>query len=350
MKPSQERALREAVQQIDYLNPQFSFKALRATAEEISELTEANVESSYGFLLRGAVQEFANDAYNDHPTIYQQLVTPVTSGKLAEQYGGLYRGTMPEETEAGEDFKESRFKGFEREIRNRKFGKIERFERELFDDDMTGQVRRRAGEMGEGYKTFEEIYCLYRLFQKTGEEEGVTVSASTYNGGAGVGTLYHADYGNKPSSYARLSQGKVEDAHVAMRNIKDPMNRKFVVVPRLLVTSTYDELEAKRIVGSPAMANDTSSAGSLALRINPLAGTYTPLSSVFVPAYAWLIGDPKKGWVFQRRDPIEVSQENPGSGDSFKKEIWAFRIRSRWEMDCVEPRFAYLGNDGSVTT
>jgi CxxC motif-containing protein (DUF1111 family) len=73
------------------------------------------------------------------------------------------------------------------------------------------------------------------------------------------------------------------------------------------------------------------------------------MSSVFVPDYAWGVGDPKKGFVFQRRDPLEIVQENPASGDSFKKEVYAYKIRSRWEADWVEPRFFYLGNDGTVT-
>jgi hypothetical protein len=344
MKRSVEKALREAVSEIDFLDPDFSFRALRDVAENVSELTEANVESSYGFLLRGAVQEFANDAYGDHPVIYPNLVTMVDSTKLSEQYGGLYRSTLPEELDAGEEFKESNFKGFEREIRNRKFGRVEKFERELFDDDQTGQVRRRAGDMGEGYKTFEEIYVLSRLFGSTTSQEGVDIPTTSY------GTLFSTTIGNKPSAYGLLSQTTLETAHVKLRQITDPTGRKFVVIPRLLVTSVEDELEATRIIGSPLMANDTSSAGSAALRINPLSGRYTPLSSPFIAARAWGLGDPKKGMVFQRRDPIEITQEIPGSGDSFKKEIWAFRIRSRWEADWVEPRFFYLGNDGSVTS
>lgn len=346
MKPSQEKALKEVASQIDYLDPSFSFRALYQAAEKVSELTEANVESSYGFLLRGAVQEFANDVYQDHPVIHPDLVAYVDSSKRTEVYGGLYRSSLPEETEAGEEFKESNFKGFEREIRNRKFGRVEKFERELFDDDQTGQVRRRAGAMGEGYRTFEEIYVLNRLFGLARSEEGVEVPASTY----GSGTVFSTAIGNRPSTFVRLSQAQIELAHVAIRNIKDPMGRKFVVVPRILICSTIDELEAKRILGSPQMANFSSdaTAGPMAMRINPLFGQYTPMSSPFVVDKAWALGDPKKGFVFQRRDPIEITQENPASGGSWRQEVYAYKIRSRWEADWVEPRFLYLGNDGSV--
>jgi hypothetical protein len=316
-------------------------------AEQTAELIEANVESSYGYLLRGAVQEFATESYQDHPVIYPNLVTPIGSTKLTEVYGGLYRSALPSETDAGEEFQETNFKGFERELRNKKFGRIERFERELFDDDQTGQVRQRAGMMGEGYRTFEEIYVLNRIFNTARTEEGVDVPASTY----GSGTVFSTTIGNRPSSFARFSQSKLEEAHIGIRKITDPVGRKFVVVPRVVVSSVDDELEVKRTLGSPLMpaAGTAATADATALRINPLAGAYTPYSSTFVKQYAWGVGDPRKGFVMQRRDPVEVQQETPGSGDSFKKEIVAFRIRSRWEADWVEPRFFWLGNDGSVS-
>jgi hypothetical protein len=184
MKRSTEKALREAIKDIDFLSDNFDFKTLRVLAEKVADLEEANVESSYGFLLRGAVQEFANDAYTDHEVIYPDLVQPVSSSKLTEIYSGLFRSSLPQETEAGEEFQETNFKGFEREIRNSKFGRVEKFERELFDDDQTGAVRRRSAEMGEGYRTFEEIYTLNRLFGLARSEEGVDVPASTYNSGS----------------------------------------------------------------------------------------------------------------------------------------------------------------------
>jgi hypothetical protein len=346
MKASVEKQLREAAARINFTDPSFSFKTLRATAERISELTEANVESSYGFLLRGAVNEFANEAYRDHETIYTNFVAMQESKRLTEVYGGLYRSSLPQQVDAGEEFQESNFKGFERELRNHKFGRVEKFERELFDDDMTGQVRRRASDMGEGYRTFEEIYVLNRLFGLARTDEGVDVPASTYNSGSPFTTTI----GNRPTSYVRLSQTAVEAAHVAIRKITDPVGRKFVVVPKVLVTSPDDELEAIRILGSPNMANantDASTEPHTAMRVNPLRGKYTPFSSPFVKQYAWGLGDPRKGMVFQRRDPIEITQENPSSGDSFKKEVYAFRIRSRWESDWIEPRFFYVGNDGS---
>lgn len=336
------KALNEAAKKIDFNDASFSFRRLYEAAERISDLTEANVESSFGYLLRSAVQEFANEAYKDHPTIHTNLVTEIGSKRRSEIYGGLYRPNLPKQVDAGEPFQDTSFKGFERELINYKFGILEKFERELFDDDQTGQVRARAANIGEGFKVFEEIYVLSRLFNSTTSQEGVDVTASTYGGG----TVFSTAIGNRPSSYAGITQAKLEEAHIAIRKITDPLGRKFLVVPTALITGVDIEFEAARIIGSPAMANTASSVN--ALQINPLHGRYTIYSSPFISGKAWMIGDPKRGFVKQVRDPMEVVQENGQSGDGFRMEVYAFRARERFEADWIEPRFAYVGNDGSI--
>jgi hypothetical protein len=131
--------------QIDFKHDAFSYRKLREAAYRYAErssptmLMEANAESTFAFLLRSAVQEFANDMYQDVPVIWPNLVQMVQSRRLSEIYGGLFRPNLPKQVDAGEKFQDTTFKGFEREIRNWKFGFIETFERELFDDDQTGR-------------------------------------------------------------------------------------------------------------------------------------------------------------------------------------------------------------------
>lgn len=348
MRPSVVKKLQEAASKIDFSSPALSFRKLREVAERIADLHEANSESSFGYLLKAAVQEFANDTYKDLPVIYPNFVTELSSKRRSEIYGGLYRPNLPKAVDAGEKFHDTSFKGFERELVNHKFGHIETFERELFDDDQTGQVRSRAANLGEGFRVFEEIYVISRLFGAARTEEGVDVPASGWKNTDGTSGCFTTDIGNRPATYTRLSQASLEAAHVAMRHLKDPLGRKFLVVPRILLVSIYDELEAYRLLNSPNMANLATS--TTALQVNPLQGRYTPYSTPFVPDYAWMLGDMPRGFVFQRRDALEIVQESAQSGDSFRQEVYAFRARERFEADWIEPRFAYLGNDGTVTT
>jgi hypothetical protein len=245
--------------------------------------------------------------------------------------------------DAGEPFQETTFKGFERELVNYKHGHIEAFERELFDDDQTGQVRQRASNMGEGFRIYEEIYVLARLFGAVaGNYDGVDVPASTYNSGQ----PFTVAIGNRANPYIRLSPASLEAAHVAIRSMNDPTGRKFLVTPTQLYVSPIDEFLAWTIVNSPNQGNLATS--PFAMMVNPLQGRYSVFASPFIASKAWLIGDPKRGFVFQRRDPLEIVQENPQSGGSFLQETYKFRARERFEVDWIEPRFAYLGNDGSV--
>lgn len=339
------RKLNEVAARVDYDAPTFSFRRMREAAERIADLYEANAVSTFGYLLRSAVQEFANDVYNDLPVIYPNFVTEINSRRRSEVYGGLYRPALPRQTDAGEKFQETTFKGFERELVNYKHGHVEKFERELFDDDQTGQVRVRAANLGEGFRIYEEIYVLKRLFNNTNavsSEEGVDVPPSTYNSGVPFTTAI----GNRPATYGVLNATTLEAAHVAGRSIRDPLNRKFLVIPRVLITSVRDEFKAWTLLNSPNQAWNNS--GAYSNMVNPLQGRYTPYASPFVPDYAWMIGDPQRGFVFQRRDPLEITQEDVQSGDSFRMEVYAFRARERFEADWIEPRFCYLGNDGTV--
>jgi hypothetical protein len=299
--------LREAAKRIDFESPSLSFRRIREAANRLADLHEANSESTFAWLLRSAVQEFSNRVYTDMPVIYPNFVTEVTSRRRSEVYGGLYRPNLPNQVDAGEKFRDTSFKGFERELVN-----------------------------------YKEIFVISRLFGLERTEEGVDVPASTYNGG----TVFSTTIGNRPTSFARLSDTTLEAAHVAARSITDPLGRKFLHTPKVLIVSPIDEFAAFRLINSPAMP--TTSAGTFSAMVNPLQGRYTVFSSPFVPSKAWLVGDPKRGFVFQRRDPLEIIQENPASGQSFIQEVYAFRGRERFNADWIEPRFAYLGNDGSV--
>jgi len=336
------KRLTEAAQRIDFKSPALSFRRLREVAERIADLTEANSESSFGWLLRTAVQEFANDVYSDLPVIYPNFVTEITSRRRSEIYGGLYRPNLPRQVDAGEKFQDTSFKGFERELVNYKFGHVITFERELFDDDQTGQIRSRAADLGEGFRIFEEIYVLNRMLGLATSQEGVDVPASTYNNG----NVFTTAIGNRPAAFVRLTDTSLEAAHVGARSLTDPLGRKFLHVPTTLLVSPIDEFTAWRLINSPAMP--ITSTGTFSGMMNPLQGRYTVFSSPFIPSKAWLIGDTKRGFVLQRRDPLEIVQENQQSGQSFIQEVYAFRARERFEADWIEPRFAYLGNDGSV--
>lgn len=346
-----------AAERIDWFSPQLSFRRLReSTYRQSRVLREANAESAFGQLLRAGVQTYAINSYNTVPVIYPDLVTEVASRRFQEYYAPLYRPNLPKRVDRGQEFQDNPVVGLDRHLTNQKFGMIEAFERELFDDDQTGQIKNRASQMGENFKIMEEIYVIGKIIGAGFTVQGVTVdpdvsySDTVPAGYVGTGS-YNTYKGNRPTTFVRLSQANLESADINLMNITDPLGNKFLVSPNTLVVSPIDKFVGAKLLNStlqPSVPSASADATGYTMTINALQGLYKLSVSRFLTSKAWILGDPKKCIVFQRRDPLEIIQENPASGQSFSMEVYRFKSRSRFEVGMIESRFLYLGDDGTV--
>lgn len=339
-------------------SPKFSFKKLREAcieAERSGELKEAIAETAFGQLLRAGIQLIANNWYNVVPVIYPGIVQEVSSDKRQEWYAPLYRPQLPKFVPNGGTFEESRIMGVDRELVNVKYGRIESFEKELFDDDQTGQIRQRAGYMGENMKILEEIYVSGRLTGAQLVFGDVTIPASNYTTVDTTGAtrgLYSTQVGNRPGTFHTLGQTYIEEADVALTNMLDPLGNRIMVLPNTLVVATDLKFTAAKLINSslqPSVPNVSApGATGWTETINPLQGLYKLQVARFLPAKSWYLMEAKKGLIFQRRDPLEVIQELPASGQAFEQDAYRFRTRARFECDWIECRFCFQGNDGSI--
>ncbi len=200
--------------------------------------------------------------------------------------------------------------------------------------------------MGENFRILEEIYVMGKILGAGLTSQGVVVPASTM--GDGVFTLAK---GNRPSAFSRVSQPALETGDIALMNIADPLGNKFLVNPTTVLGSPADKFVIAKLLNSalqPSVPTTSPGDTGYVMAVNPLQGLYGMKISRFLPTGAWLLGDFKKGLVFQRRDPLEIMQENPASGASFIQDVFKFRARSRFEVDWIESRFAWEGDDGTV--
>ena len=346
-------------------DPNFSWKRVMEsckTLEAKGQLKEAIPESMFGQLLRAGIQNIANQWYKIVPVIYPDLVQEVSSDKRQEWYAPLYRPNLPKQVSAGGEFEESGMKGVDREIVNYKFGRIEAFERELFDDDQTGQVKTRAGQMGENIKILEEIYVTGKLTGAAFSYGPISVPASDYtttiSTGASVSGVYSTSVGNRPATFAYLGQTTLENADIALQNMVDPLGNRMMVLPNTLVVSSADKFNAAKLLQSALQPSIPGVAGSdftaqggvtgYTNTINPLQGLYTLKVDRFLTSKSWYLMEAKKGLIFQRRDPLEVVQELPASGKGFSEDAYRFRTRVRFGCEWIECRFTYQGNDGTA--
>lgn len=342
--------------QVDWFNPALSFRRLReSVTDKAVRLRESNPESAFGQLLRAGIQTFALNSYQTVPVVYPDLVTEVSSRRFQEYYAPLFRPNLPKMVMRGQRFQDNPIAGLDRVLTNFKFGMIETFERELFDDDQTGQIKNRASQMGENFKIMEEIYVIGKIIGAGFTVQGVQVPADVTSGdaftGSGTGSYNTAPKGNRPASFGRLNQPNLESADISLMNIVDDLGNKFLVSPNTLLVSTTDKFVAAKLLNStlqPSVPTATAGDTGYVMTVNPLQGLYKLLVSRFMPSKAWILGDPKKCLVFQRRDPLEIVQEHPASGQSFDIESYRFKSRSRFEVGMIDSRFNFLGDDGTV--
>jgi len=332
---SEHTSLREALKKHAGEDPEsidwekVSFKELRDRAK--GELMEAtNVVSTQGQLFRYGIQKVLFDGYKDVPTVYPDVVQFVPSSNRQEWYAPLYGAEVPTDVAFGGKFPDSRIKGLDTVLVNKKIGRMLSLERELFDYDQTGQVVTKASQMGKRVRYKEETDVMAAIF----------------------GATYSTAIGNRPSSYANLNQFGMEAADIALMNMVDPLGNNMLVMPSLLLVSTADKFNAAKLLNSslqpsiPGASGKTASSGDSGttgwtMTINPLQGLYSLKVSRFITANRCYLMEPKISIVFQEASPVEIVQENPLSGMAFENDIYRWRVRRLYQVAVLESRYIY---------
>ena len=335
--------------QVPFDNDGFSFKKLKENSEKVAnKFREANSETVFGALLRYGVQNFMFDAYkNVDDFVYTDYVTMRTSRNRQEWYAPLYGVEIPQDVPLGGKFQDSRLAGLDVEVVNKKVGRILSFERELIDDDQTGQISQKSGELGSRMRYKEEA-----------DVNGVDVftNKTLGRGLTGVqGVSYTNAIGNAPKSGTNevLSQTSLESADIAMHIMLDPLGNRIMVKPSILVVSPADKFNAAKLLNSSLQPSVPGSAGQTAttassgltgwtMTMNPLQGLYKLKVSRFLPSTWWFLIDPTS-MVFQDRDPLELLMEARDSGESFARDEYRYRVRRRYQAAVLEYRYTYCG-------
>ena len=350
---------------LDFNRPDFSIKKFREGAYTVAMKTqEAQAELAFGQLLRAGVQNIFNDIYQAVEVTYTAAVREAASNKRQEFYSPLERVGFPKRVERGDSFPETNMKGLDIELVNVKYGMMFAFGRELADDDQTGQIVQRASQLGENARIYEEAYVWNRIVNASGQSldgEALPLSStySTVYADAAAGGLHGQGKGVNSlpvSGSARISQGSLQAGWILAKKMLDQSGRPMVVTPKILAVSPQDIFFAQILLNSeqnPSMSStasaDKGAVGGI-MSVNPIQNLVGVVSSRFIADYAAILIDSGKGFVFQRRDPQEVVQENPQSGPAFSQEVFRYKTRSRWEADFIDPKFTINLNPGLASS
>lgn len=354
--------MKEAAEKMQ--DPFFSIKKFREGVYRKVQGTfqEANAENALQQLLRAGINMIANQWYELVETNHEAAFLTTYSDHAIELYAPLHRAGTPRRVPKGGQFPRVRVQGLDIQVPNEKFGAIFDVERELMDFDQTGQIVQRAKDAGEQMRVIEDAWAFGRFISPSGgtsyggDQIPVSQTYSTvwYTSAS---TLPGGGY-NSPTSYGAFTPANVEAGDIALMIQKDLLGNFLLVNPNTLIVGPSNKFTARTLLNSewyPANTDikiggggGTASTIGTSFARNVLQGLYNLIVSRFVPTKAWALGESGKGFVFQRAAALEVVQENPASGLPFTHDVFAWRSRAMWEPEWIDPRFWWLGNDGSV--
>ncbi len=345
------------------------FKALRETCKRLGA-RESSGPSMFSALLKAGINNIANEWYQLVSTTYDKIVSVTSSTHAIEPYAPMARGGTPRRTPTGTPFKNVRLpQPYDIQLKNEKFGAITSVDRTLIDDEQTGQIMQRLQDIGPNEALLEEAWVMGKFISASGgttyqgdyipasvtkpsNETSATWPWSTALAGGGR---------NIAASYAVFSNNLIQQADYDLTIQKD-LNGNFMAVdPNTLLhgpgvkfvalelmNSTWYPSTAAQLIGGGATSSTATNLGT-SFANNVMKGLYAPVMSRFLPSGAWGIGEAHKGMIFQMREGLSVIQENPQAEVSFEWDEIRFRSKARWMTDWIEPRFWFLGNDGSAT-
>lgn len=363
---------------VDFDAADFSFKSLREAMRDLgrTHLREANSSGMLGQLLRADTQRIMDSWFTENMKnlSYLQICATVNSNKRQEFYNPLHTAQVQSRTPELTPYGESTVKGEDIPLVNEAFTGGESFSRQLFDDDLTGQIRGRQQDLAEAAIRTLEIYFAFRFLASGGTFGPLQVTASNWpnlrtsvnQNNSTLSGVFTTDtatgLGNRLGTFTQLSVPGLKEAVDLLERMKDLQGNLLGLSPDTLFISTKDRINASIMANSqyyPAApgrgGENTAVAPGVASGFfggafsqNPFVGAYNVVVNRYLTAWAWALGMAGRGIVFQMRDPIEVQQEVPMAGKSY--ELSAIRLKTwqRFQIDWTDPRFWILGNDGSA--
>lgn len=336
---------------------------------------EADSATTFTQVLRAGIQQLVNNSYETVPSTFDSWTSTVNSTKDTELYAPLHGISFMREVGKQELFSESYAAGLDIKLQNRKYGQIFAVERELLEDDQTGQFAKQSGLLGEYAKYAWEVIAYAKLAGKfTGgvkanyaglivpNTETQPSDEANYPFTTSSAPFVGGGY-NKPTTFTVLGQTGIQNGFIALMGQKNLLGLYMNVDPKRLLISPQNRFTAAILLNSsfyPSVPSSTPGDTGANFAINPIESIAALTISRFMfkntgvvdpTSHAWyLIDDSKPCFVMQMRESASVIQEAPNAGESFNKDVIRFRLVMRGNGDWIDPRFCWQGNDGSVTS
>lgn len=288
-----------------------------------------------GLITKGLRSEFfqAFNAINGRKTHWQDWATRIDSNTKTENYRWL--GQVPAMREWGTGRKAKGVGVESYSVSDEKYELTIEVDRDEVDDDQTGQIRLRIGEIAQRAATHPEYLITELLKNGTtsgfNSYDGVTFfndahvsGASGSNDNSLTGAIVAAD--TPTEAECRTAFG-IAVAQFATFNDDqgEPMDVGLDGLTVVCAPATYFTWYAAMFAGLVGGGNTNTMPYTPA--VVPLIGL-TDVSEW----YLLRTGTPVKPFIFQDRMPIEFGQKEKGSDEEFDREKYQYGVRARYKM------------------
>ena len=322
-----------------------------------TKLGEAGALSSFGAVLAAGISNIANEQYIQPDITYDQVCGMNTSTLETQPYAPIQLAESPTIVPDGAPFPERRLPApIQVMIQNLTIGGIVSVQKNLIDDDQTGQVQRRAQNVGSQARNFEEAFAAQRMVGTAGPQLGTAIPASATNYGeaiAGGGswpwsTSLMGGGQNRLTTYAVISQENLQLLYTMLMVQKDflgnllginpdviysGVGNKFII-DTILQSQYYVSTVAQHVVPGTGTAGVTATNVGTSFAKNVMQGLFKVAVNRYLPSGFYSVGKAGSwGLVYQLREAFGVVQESPDAGDSFSMNLLRFRNKQRYNID-----------------
>lgn len=226
---------------------------------------------------------------------------------------------------------------YKKDYRHAKYSSGLKLERELFDDEEFGEVKRRTARLADG------VYFTRQAHGASVWENAFDTAITGPDGkplcaASGAGHPYSPTDATAQvnAGTLALTVANMDTVETAMVDFRDNRGNIIGVTPRALVVGNYYLKTAERIIGSKAeafVADNTA---------NIYSG-YKIMYNPRITGHKWFIVDPDMmksylNWYNRRIPKIEMDGE-------FDSEVLKYKVVGRWSFGWDAWQFCY-GNEG----
>jgi len=308
---------------------------MRCEDFSIKEIYEAVHPSAFPLVTGKLLSKKIMKAYNDHPRVGDQLCETFTSKLEIDRIPGFSTKGAIEIVQPGGPYQHT---GVIEEkwvqIVGQKYGKILDITEETLMFDQTGQIIRRAGQIGKDaaiyrekmiMNTIQDIAGYYAWYVGNAAATSVTRTA-LYSTST---TAPHRT--SNQITNALVNHTDINAAVVLLGLMTDEKGDPIAVGPKILLVPVALDMVANQIYKSTVII------GGANAQPNPFAGRFQVISSPYLDAQSsiiWYLGDFKSQFLWKEVIPLQVITRKDDKNDmAWERDVKA-QFKIRFYGDC----------------